>query len=100
MNAAALYVLVLIGVPAYLIYLFASWAYRDGESRGKSGWLVILLVLTGPVGLLAWLTLRPEVISYPPMRSRPIVGPGTAYEASTSRSRIVDVAREKGSLLG
>jgi hypothetical protein len=84
----------LIGVPTYLI---CSWAYRDGESRGKSGWLVILLVLTGPVGLFAWLTLRPEVVSRPPMRSRPIVGPGTAYEASTSR--IVDVAREKGSLL-
>lgn len=92
---ALAFVVLLVGVPTYLI---ASWAYRDGESRGKSGWLVILLVLSGfPVGLVAWLTLRPEVVSRPPIRSRPIVGPGTAYEASTSR--IVDVAREKGSLL-
>lgn len=91
---ALAFVVLLVGLPTYLI---AGWAYRDGESRGKSGWLVILLVLTGPVGLIAWLALRPDVVSRPPMRSRPIVGPGTAYEASTSR--IVEVAREKGSLL-
>ena len=91
---ALAFVVLLVGVPTYLI---ASWAYRDGESRGRSGWLVILLVLSGPVGLFAWLALRPDVVSRPPMRSRPIVGPGTAYEAATSG--IVEVASEKGSLV-
>ncbi len=38
------------------------WAYSDAEERGKSGCLVALLVifLTWPVGLIAWLVFRPD----------------------------------------
>lgn len=39
------------------------WAYRDAESRGKPGWLVVLLVLfmNWPFSLLIWIVFRPEV---------------------------------------
>jgi hypothetical protein len=38
------------------------WAYGDAESRGKSGCLVVLLILllSWPIGLLAWIIFRPE----------------------------------------
>jgi len=38
------------------------WAYGDAERRGKSGCLVALLVLllSWPVGLIAWLVFRPD----------------------------------------
>jgi len=38
------------------------WAYRDAEARGKSGCLVVLLVLLAawPLGLIIWLVFRPE----------------------------------------
>lgn len=96
---AAMFAILVYGIPLLLIFLYARWGYRDGECRGKEGWLVALLVLTGPVGLLAWLALRPEQVSFAPPRSRPIVGPGTDYDVEAGRSRVVDVAREKGSLL-
>jgi uncharacterized membrane protein len=39
------------------------WAYKDAETRGKSGWLVMLLVLlmNWPISLLMWLVFRPDV---------------------------------------
>jgi uncharacterized membrane protein len=39
------------------------WAYKDAEKRGKSGWLVVLLILfmNWPVSLLLWLVFRPEL---------------------------------------
>lgn len=41
------------------------WVYGDAERRGKSGWLVVLLVLflDWPISLLVWLVFRPEVKS-------------------------------------
>ncbi len=50
----------LISFALYLISIF--WAYGDAESRGKSGCLVALMVafLSWPIGLIAWLALRPE----------------------------------------
>jgi hypothetical protein len=38
------------------------WAYGDARARGKSGFLVALLValLSWPGGLLAWLVFRPK----------------------------------------
>ena len=41
------------------------WAYGDAEARGKSGCLVVLLLLfwSWPVGLLAWLVFRPDTES-------------------------------------
>jgi hypothetical protein len=51
-------VILAVGLPTYLI---CRWAYRDGVARGKPGWLVALLVLSGG-GFLAWLALRPDVV--------------------------------------
>jgi hypothetical protein len=73
-----LFVFLLVGVPTYLI---TSWAYRDGEARGKPGWLVVLLVMSGP-GLLVWLLFRPEL-----ERESRIVS------AASKGSRIVEAAR-------
>ena len=37
------------------------WAYYDARRRGKTGWLVALMVLLmiWPIGLVLWLLLRP-----------------------------------------
>ena len=39
------------------------WAYKDAEKRGKSGWLVVLLIffMNWPMSLLIWLVFRPEI---------------------------------------
>jgi hypothetical protein len=39
------------------------WAYKDAEKRGKSGWLVVLMIffLNWPTSLLVWLVFRPEL---------------------------------------
>lgn len=37
------------------------WGAIDASNRGKSGCLVFLLILfTGPVGLIIWLLIRPN----------------------------------------
>lgn len=38
------------------------WSYQDARRRGKSPWLVALMVLlmVWPVGLIIWLLLRPQ----------------------------------------
>lgn len=60
-HLAALFVMLVYGVPLLLLFFYARWGYRDAESRGKSGWLVVLLVLSAfPAGLLAWLVFRPN----------------------------------------
>ena len=58
---------VLMVVPLVLVILglliwSLVWVYQDAEQRGKSGWLVILMVflLNWPVSLLVWLVFRPE----------------------------------------
>lgn len=54
---------ILIFVPFCFIYVASIvWAYRDAESRGKSGCLVAVLVmfLSWPIGLLAWIIFRPD----------------------------------------
>jgi hypothetical protein len=56
---AGLIAALIYGPFIFLAYMLARWVYRDAESRGKSGWLVILLVLNFPVGLIAWLVFRP-----------------------------------------
>ncbi|MCZ7671018.1 MAG: hypothetical protein M5U34_29665 [Chloroflexi bacterium] len=40
------------------------WAYKDAVKRGKSGWLVALMVffISWPAGLLIWLVFRPDKI--------------------------------------
>lgn len=50
-------------IVAYLALVigFIIWAYGDAERRGKSGCLVLLLVLLSfPLGLIIWLIFRPE----------------------------------------
>ena len=53
----------LFGIGLLFVYIWSIvWAYNDAESRGKSGCLVALLVLllSWPVGLIAWLIFRPD----------------------------------------
>lgn len=42
--------------------LIAIWVYKDAEKRGSSGvlWLIIV-ILTGIIGLIIWLVIRPPV---------------------------------------
>ncbi len=54
---------VVFGLGFFALYIFSIvWAYGDAERRGKSGCLVALLVvlLSWPVGLIAWIVFRPE----------------------------------------
>ena len=38
------------------------WAYGDAETRGKTAWLVAVMVafLQWPMGLVVWLVFRPK----------------------------------------
>ena len=58
---------ILLGFIALYVWSIV-WAYGDAERRGKSGWLVALLVLllSWPVGLIIWLIFRPEEKKTPP----------------------------------
>ncbi len=59
--AGGLGLVIMLGL--FVLYVWSIvWAYGDAESRGKSGCLVALLVmfLTWPIGLIAWLVFRPE----------------------------------------
>jgi hypothetical protein len=55
---AILFATVILGLYVWSII----WAYGDAEKRGKSGCLVALLVifLSWPIGLIAWLVFRPD----------------------------------------
>ncbi|SIR39789.1 hypothetical protein [Pontibacter lucknowensis] len=54
---------ILIGI-VFLVFVVWSvvWSYSDARRRGKSPWLVALMVLfmVWPVGLIVWLLLRPQ----------------------------------------
>lgn len=64
--------------------LIAIWVYKDAESRGESGvlWL-ILVIITGIIGLIIWLIVRPEKRKKGKGRFCPEcgseVGPNTRY---------------------
>jgi hypothetical protein len=50
------------GVLFIVLYgLSLAWVYRDANSRGMRGWLVLLLVafLGWPLSLIFWIALRP-----------------------------------------
>lgn len=53
------FVLVVLGLLIWSLI----WVYHDAEKRGKSGWLVALLVflLEWPISLLVWLVFRPDI---------------------------------------
>lgn len=50
-----------LAVLAAFVALYV-WAYGDAETRGKPGWLVVLMmILLSPIaGLVVWLLIRPE----------------------------------------
>lgn len=82
----------ILGGFTYLAFVFIRWAHRDGELRGKPGWLVVLCVLTWP-GLLAWLVLRPPISP-----DRPVIRRND-QRVFRRKARIVEFAEEHGSLL-
>ncbi|CAN5219823.1 hypothetical protein BH23BAC1_BH23BAC1_51430 [soil metagenome] len=52
-----------VGLIILVLYIWSIiWAYKDGERRGKPGWLVALIValLSWPLSLLLWLLFRPD----------------------------------------
>ena len=56
-------------LAGFALFAFSLvWAYRDAESRGKSGLLVILMIaLMGWLpGLLVWYLLRPQATTVEP----------------------------------
>ena len=70
-NDVAATAVSLVGVIFLLLFAVLYvwtivWAYSDAENRGKSGCLVALLVmlLSWPIGLLAWVVFRPERRNY------------------------------------
>ncbi len=55
-------------IPFFLVILglliwSLVWAYKDAEKRGKSGWIVVLMIffLNWPTSLLVWLVFRPDI---------------------------------------
>ena len=63
LDVAGMGIAVLFGIFMFVIFLWSLiWSYGDAESRGKSGCLVVLLVLllSWPVGLLVWFVFRPD----------------------------------------
>jgi hypothetical protein len=50
-----------LGIPLAFLTLLMLWTANDAKERGKSPVLVCLLVLLSfPLGLVAWLLFRPE----------------------------------------
>lgn len=54
---------ILISIVLFVFVVWSViWSYNDARNRGKSPWLVALMVLfmVWPVGLVLWLLLRPQ----------------------------------------
>ncbi len=54
---------IIIGIILLVFVVWSViWAYYDAGRRGKSPWLVALMVLfmVWPIGLIVWLMLRPQ----------------------------------------
>lgn len=60
-----------IVVAFVIIILIAIWVYKDAEKRGTSGalWLIIV-ILTGIIGLIIWLVVRPPIGGHPKQSGR------------------------------
>lgn len=58
-------------VTFVIIILIAIWVYKDAEKRGSSGalWLIIV-ILTGIIGLIVWLVVRPPIGGHPKQSGR------------------------------
>ncbi|MCA9972856.1 MAG: hypothetical protein KC425_21715 [Anaerolineales bacterium] len=62
-NFLAIMMAFCIGLPLLILFIWSVlWAYADAKKRGKSGWLVALLVflVQWPAGLIIWLLIRPH----------------------------------------
>jgi hypothetical protein len=62
------FMMVFMSVWFLLAIVLATWVYKDAEMRGENGgfWL-ILIIITGWIGLLIWLVVR---------SSKPVVSSG------------------------
>jgi uncharacterized membrane protein len=58
---AGIFVLILLALFVGVFIWSLFWAYQDAEERGKSGCLVVLLILLvgWPISLLLWVVFRP-----------------------------------------
>lgn len=64
----SLFMMLCIMLPLLAVVLGSVvWAYKDAMQRGKSGWLVALMVffISWPAGLLIWLVFRPDKVTEP-----------------------------------
>jgi hypothetical protein len=55
-------------LPLFIVFIWSVfWSYKDANERGKSGWLVALMVflVSWPAGLLIWLVFRPDKVTEP-----------------------------------
>ena len=54
-----------------VIILIAVWVYKDAEKRGSNGalWLIIVM-LTGIIGIIIWLIVRPPIGGHPKQSER------------------------------
>lgn len=61
--------------------LIAIWVYKDAEKRGSSGalWLIIV-ILTGIIGLIIWLVIRPPIGGKPGQQHPKRMCPGCGRE--------------------
>ena len=71
-GAFALIVLAVVSLMALVIMVISYvWMYRDAEKRGKSGCLVILVMLlfaVWPLNLIVWVVCRPPLLGGPPQQ--------------------------------
>ena len=67
-SIMGMFMMMCVMLPMFLIVIgSAVWAYKDAIKRGKSGWLVALMVffVSWPAGLLIWLVFRPDKVTEP-----------------------------------
>ena len=52
----------IIAVVWIIFIVIAIWVYRDAEKRGSNGvlWLIIVII-TGIIGIIIWLVVRPPI---------------------------------------
>ena len=66
-GVTMLIALVLFAVFATLMIWSLVWVAQDAEARNRPAWLLVLLMLvTWPLGLLVWLVARPPLHGVPP----------------------------------
>lgn len=60
-GIAALIALIISALPLGLLIWSLYWVYNDAERRGKSGCLVVLIIILfgWPVSFLLWFIFRP-----------------------------------------